>query len=151
MPSESLSLERSRDSEEVDADPESSDSWAAGAGASVFSSLTLADDLLDDPLDCCALIAETRSPLRMADAPEIPIDPASFLSSGSSMVDRPPLFLPESLALADSAMAVDSVTLFRSSFRDGWRTDQTVRMISFAPQTVRRFWFGEILFGLQSS
>ena len=44
----------------------------------------------DDPPPCFALIADTRSALRIPDAPEIPKEPASDLSSGSSIVERPP-------------------------------------------------------------
>ena len=65
----------------------------------------------------------------MVDAPAMPIEAAFFFSSGRSIVESPPDFLPEEVVDSASAVIVDSVTLIHSSFRDGVQADQTARLI----------------------
>ena len=103
------------------------------------ASLLLVPRLELEPPDCCALIAATRSPLRMVDAPAMPIE-AAFFSSGRSIVESPPDFLPEEVVDSASAVIVDSVTLIHSvlSGRCAGRSDGMFD-ISHAPQTVPRF------------
>ena len=65
---------------------------ATGVG-SALADVVLADFVLDDARDLLEppwrpAIAPTRSPLRIADEPEMPSSAASFLSSGSFMAVR---------------------------------------------------------------
>lgn len=83
-------------------------------GALVWVSVGCRDafDLGADDPPWRALIAEIRSAFRIPETPLMPSWPASFLSSGSSMEERPPE------RVEDASTIVVSVTVIAMSFQD---------------------------------